>query len=84
MAADPGLTAAQPYKDGWLRPGGIVEHNEAPHAGAERELLEETGLHRASGQLLASYDLGRFVAAVSARASGTTAYLVDGWALASD
>ncbi|MGN6413660.1 hypothetical protein [Flexivirga sp.] len=33
---------------------------------------------------LASYDLGRFVAAVSVRVPGTTAYLVGGWALASD
>lgn len=41
------------YKHGWLRPGGIVEHGEAPHVGAERELREEAGLRRVSGRLLA-------------------------------
>ena len=28
----------------WLQPGGHLDHNEEPEAGARRELLEETGL----------------------------------------
>jgi 8-oxo-dGTP diphosphatase len=30
---------------GWVPPGGKVEPGELPRAGAEREVLEETGLH---------------------------------------
>lgn len=41
------------YKAGWLLPGGVVEHREPPHLGAERELREETGLSRTAGALLA-------------------------------
>jgi 8-oxo-dGTP pyrophosphatase MutT (NUDIX family) len=40
------------YKDHWEIPGGVVERNEAPLAGARREVLEELGLHRALGRLL--------------------------------
>jgi ADP-ribose pyrophosphatase YjhB (NUDIX family) len=32
------------YKEGWDLPGGMVEANESPHAGALRELAEELGL----------------------------------------
>ncbi len=32
------------YKDDWELPGGVVEPNETPRAGAEREVLEELGI----------------------------------------
>ena len=32
------------YKDSWLIPGGVVEKNESPLRGAEREYREELGL----------------------------------------
>ncbi|HSN42686.1 MAG TPA: NUDIX hydrolase [Propionibacteriaceae bacterium] len=32
------------YKDDWELPGGIIEHGESPRVGAQREVLEETGL----------------------------------------
>lgn len=32
------------YKDGWDLPGGMVEENESPRAGARRELSEELAL----------------------------------------
>lgn len=41
------------YRDGWLLPGGLVEQNESPRAGCERELLEELGLPLKVGNLLA-------------------------------
>jgi ADP-ribose pyrophosphatase YjhB (NUDIX family) len=40
------------YKDGWDIPGGYVEPEESPAQAAERELVEELGLHRAPGRLL--------------------------------
>jgi 8-oxo-dGTP pyrophosphatase MutT (NUDIX family) len=40
------------YKDRWEIPGGIVEANESPKAGAEREVREEFGLERSVGRLL--------------------------------
>ncbi|MEV0269035.1 GNAT family N-acetyltransferase [Hamadaea sp. NPDC050747] len=40
------------YKDHWEIPGGVVERNEPPLAGAHREVLEELGLDRALGRLL--------------------------------
>ena len=33
------------YKDDWELPGGVVEPNEPPRVGAEREVLEELGIH---------------------------------------
>jgi len=41
------------YKDHWEIPGGVVEQNEPPLAGARREVLEELGLDRRLGRLLA-------------------------------
>ena len=32
------------YKDDWELPGGVIEHGESPRVGAQREVLEETGL----------------------------------------
>jgi ADP-ribose pyrophosphatase YjhB (NUDIX family) len=37
---------------GWMLPGGRVERGETPHAAAERETLEETGLEVAVHRLL--------------------------------
>jgi 8-oxo-dGTP diphosphatase len=34
----------EPNLDLWIGPGGKVEPGESPHAGAQRELREETGL----------------------------------------
>jgi ADP-ribose pyrophosphatase YjhB (NUDIX family) len=43
------------YREGWALPGGTVESDagESPRAGARRETLEEIGLDRAPGRLLA-------------------------------
>jgi 8-oxo-dGTP pyrophosphatase MutT (NUDIX family) len=40
------------YKDHWEIPGGVVEENEPPLAGARREVREELGLDREPGRLL--------------------------------
>lgn len=40
------------YKEGWDLPGGMVEANESPQAGALRELGEELGLTRVIGRPL--------------------------------
>lgn len=40
------------YKPGWEIPGGVVEADESPLAGARREVLEELGLDREPGDLL--------------------------------
>ena len=40
------------YKDHWEIPGGVVEENEPPLAGARREVLEELGLDWEPGRLL--------------------------------
>ncbi|MEV5711378.1 NUDIX hydrolase [Actinoallomurus sp. NPDC052274] len=42
------------YRPYWLFPGGVVEANEAPHRGCEREVLEEVGLSVRAGRLLVS------------------------------
>lgn len=39
----------------WELPGGLVEPGEAPHEGAKRELLEETGLRGEPGRLTGVY-----------------------------
>ncbi|WP_340374817.1 NUDIX hydrolase [Streptomyces sp. SS7] len=43
------------YRDGWALPGGTVEsdQDETPRQGARRETLEEIGLDRPLGRLLA-------------------------------
>lgn len=43
------------YRDGWALPGGTIEsdRNETPREGARRETLEEIGLDRPLGRLLA-------------------------------
>jgi ADP-ribose pyrophosphatase YjhB (NUDIX family) len=43
------------YRDGWALPGGTIESDdgETPRQGARRETLEEIGLDRALGRLLA-------------------------------
>ncbi|MFF4587458.1 NUDIX domain-containing protein [Streptomyces sp. NPDC001388] len=43
------------YRDGWALPGGTIEsdRNESPRQGARRETLEEIGLDRSLGRLLA-------------------------------
>ncbi len=43
------LLAETSYKPDWELPGGIIEPDEPPRVGAERELLEETGLEIALG-----------------------------------
>ncbi|MDO0924930.1 NUDIX hydrolase [Streptomyces sp. TG1A-8] len=43
------------YREGWALPGGTIESDdgETPRQGARRETLEETGLDREPGRLLA-------------------------------
>ncbi|GAA5072034.1 NUDIX hydrolase [Streptomyces sp. SID10815] len=43
------------YREGWALPGGTIESDtgESPRQGARRETLEEIGLDRALGRLLA-------------------------------
>jgi ADP-ribose pyrophosphatase YjhB (NUDIX family) len=43
------------YREGWALPGGTIESDdgETPRQGARRETLEEIGLDRAPGRLLA-------------------------------
>ncbi|MFD8612692.1 NUDIX domain-containing protein [Streptomyces sp. NPDC059631] len=43
------------YRDGWTLPGGTIESDtgESPRQGARRETLEEIGLDREPGRLLA-------------------------------
>ncbi len=44
--------AIDPYRDHWDIPGGFCEPGEHPARAAERELLEETGHHARSTELL--------------------------------
>jgi 8-oxo-dGTP diphosphatase len=32
------------YREGWLIPGGVIEENESPRSGCQREIKEELGL----------------------------------------
>jgi len=41
------------YKESWDLPGGAVEAEESPHAACHREVLEELGLDRPPGRVLA-------------------------------
>lgn len=41
------------YKDSWEVPGGAVEQEESPTAACRREVLEELGLDRPVGRVLA-------------------------------
>jgi 8-oxo-dGTP diphosphatase len=41
------------YKPAWDLPGGAVESNESPHAACRREVVEELGLDRPPGRVLA-------------------------------
>ncbi len=41
------------YKEPWDLPGGAVEAEESPHAACRREVLEELGLDRPPGRVLA-------------------------------
>jgi 8-oxo-dGTP diphosphatase len=47
------LLVANPYREGLVLPGGVVESGESPAAAAERETLEEVGLALPAGRLLA-------------------------------
>lgn len=40
------------YKPLWNIPGGVIEANESPRQGCQREVLEELGLHKALDRLL--------------------------------
>ena len=47
--------AIEPARGAWDIPGGFLEHNEHPEAGAVRELREETGLDIRITRLLGIY-----------------------------
>lgn len=47
------LMVATLYRDALVLPGGIIERDESPAHAAEREVLEETGLHVTVTRLLA-------------------------------
>ncbi|GAA1589295.1 NUDIX hydrolase [Kribbella hippodromi] len=52
-SADGRVLLVEPsYKSNWEIPGGVVEADESPWAGATRELAEELGTDRAVGRLL--------------------------------
>jgi ADP-ribose pyrophosphatase YjhB (NUDIX family) len=51
--------AIDPRTGYWTLPAGYLELNEAPHAGAEREAMEEAGVRIAIDGLLAVYDIPR-------------------------
>ncbi|GAA2820985.1 NUDIX domain-containing protein [Kribbella solani] len=52
-SADGRVLLVEPsYKSNWEIPGGVVEADESPWAGATRELAEELGTDRVVGRLL--------------------------------
>src|ERR1700756_5644410 len=51
--AGPVLLVNPGYKEPWDLPGGAVEAEESPHAACRREVLEELGLDRPPGRVLA-------------------------------
>ncbi|MDX9956645.1 MAG: NUDIX hydrolase [Anaerolineae bacterium] len=51
-AAGQVLLVKPTYKSQWGIPGGIVENNESPRQGCQREISEELGLNCAVGALL--------------------------------
>ncbi|MDX6741726.1 NUDIX hydrolase [Actinocorallia sp. A-T 12471] len=51
-ADDQVLMVKPNYRGYWQIPGGIIEHGEAPHETAEREVVEELGLKPDIGRLL--------------------------------
>jgi 8-oxo-dGTP diphosphatase len=47
------LVVKPTYKPRWELPGGVVEEDESPRSAAAREIVEELGIHRTPGRLLA-------------------------------
>jgi 8-oxo-dGTP diphosphatase len=47
------LVVEPTYEPGWTLPGGAVDAGESPRQACEREVLEEVGLRRRAGRLLA-------------------------------
>ncbi|MEW1838553.1 NUDIX hydrolase [Nonomuraea angiospora] len=52
-AAGQVLLVEPTYKPNWEIPGGAVEQDESPPAACRREVVEELGLHRPVGRVLA-------------------------------
>ena len=50
------LRGQAPSKGMWAIPGGSVELGESLQTAAEREMLEETGLHIKAGQVVYTFD----------------------------
>ncbi len=50
------LRGKAPAKDTWAIPGGSVNLGETLQAAAEREVLEETGLHIKAGEIIYTFD----------------------------
>lgn len=50
------LRGKAPAKDVWAIPGGSVKLGETLQAAAEREVLEETGLHIKAGEILYTFE----------------------------
>lgn len=48
--------ASEPLRGAWSIPGGMLELGETLRAGAEREALEETGLHVHAGEVVDVFD----------------------------